>query len=581
MSARPYSKASNIRANSPAQQHQMLSSQATKLQMDMKPTETKALGTLNHSAPKILGKNKKGMSIHLYPRIYLDANPRYPHAPFLSSEEKDKAKYIIAMGQTGTGKTTLLNALTNYLMEVRKEDEFRYHLVEEDLNSTQTQSITSEVNTYAIRPKNKQHPPLVIIDTPGYGDSKGIDKDKEIDNMLMELFTKKVDRIHLICFVAKASSNRLTSVESYIFTKVLNMFGKDVAENFLFMLTFSDGGEPQFKESLQDGSSMVAKIIPTIKEPWALEFNNSVVFQKLDSKNKLVSYYWDIYEESMKQFLEKLKNIKAKSLIRTREVISQRKHLDLVLHSLQTELTRLISVKGMIEDMMEKYKTFVDKMDASKDYMIPYQEPFFVKHPRPTNCTTLCMTCTYTCHKECGLAPGDSKELCSSMEGNYCGTCPKRCHYSSHINTDHIIEWKTRTAYKSSKELEENYFNAKSSKSKAEQVLDGLAGDIEVILIKCVQYQEDIKNCINKLNEIALHNGSFKTLNDYLDMLISNESHLMESGWKSRVENLRAMRKKNDELEKAVNNQTYKTKSKSEIIKEILPGKKSWWEFWK
>ena len=33
------------------------------------------------------------------------------------------------------------------------------------------------------------------------------------------------------------------------------MFGKDIAENFVFMLTFCDGGNPQFVEALQFAGS--------------------------------------------------------------------------------------------------------------------------------------------------------------------------------------------------------------------------------------------------------------------------------------------------------------------------------------
>lgn len=46
------------------------------------------------------------------------------------------------------------------------------------------------------------------------------------------------------------------------------MFGKDIAENFICMLTFCDGGEPAILEGLKEeeskngGGSCFSKIIP-------------------------------------------------------------------------------------------------------------------------------------------------------------------------------------------------------------------------------------------------------------------------------------------------------------------------------
>jgi len=45
-------------------------------------------------------------------------------------------------------------------------------------------------------------------------------------------------------FVVKFSTVRLNAYQKYIFQSVLNLFGKDVANNFCFILTFSDGGDP-------------------------------------------------------------------------------------------------------------------------------------------------------------------------------------------------------------------------------------------------------------------------------------------------------------------------------------------------
>ena len=49
---------------------------------------------------------------------------------------------MIVLGATGSGKTTLLNTIVNYVLGVKREDEFRYIIVDER-GLDQTQSVTS------------------------------------------------------------------------------------------------------------------------------------------------------------------------------------------------------------------------------------------------------------------------------------------------------------------------------------------------------------------------------------------------------------------------------------------------------
>lgn len=57
--------------------------------------------------------------------------------------------------------------------------------------------------------------------------------------------------LHGICFVIKATVNRLTAMEKYIADNVLTHFGIDAKDNFIGMYTFSDGTTPSAKEALR------------------------------------------------------------------------------------------------------------------------------------------------------------------------------------------------------------------------------------------------------------------------------------------------------------------------------------------
>ena len=83
-----------------------------------------------------------------------------------------KCKNIIVIGETGSGKTTLINSFINFLMNIKLTDDFRYVLIDEGQNQNQKESQTSNINSYYILPENKDFPPIKIIDTPGFGDTR-------------------------------------------------------------------------------------------------------------------------------------------------------------------------------------------------------------------------------------------------------------------------------------------------------------------------------------------------------------------------------------------------------------------------
>ena len=94
--------------------------------------------------------------------------------------------------------------------------------------------------------------------------------------------------------MAHSSNLRLTANQNYIFISAMPLFGKDIAENLIPMLTFCYANVPQILDSLVDGDSIFIPILKTIKkyDPWYLKFNNSAIFTSFISQfNKL---FWDM-----------------------------------------------------------------------------------------------------------------------------------------------------------------------------------------------------------------------------------------------------------------------------------------------
>jgi predicted GTPase len=108
--------------------------------------------------------------------------------------ECNTSKTILLTGETGSGKTTWINAMVNYVLGVEWDDPFRFILVDEDVRGgSQANSQTQGVTAYDLHHQNGFRIPfsLTIVDTPGFGDTGGIARDKEITSAIEKLFKHK------------------------------------------------------------------------------------------------------------------------------------------------------------------------------------------------------------------------------------------------------------------------------------------------------------------------------------------------------------------------------------------------------
>uniref|UniRef100_A0A3B5ALB3 Septin-type G domain-containing protein n=1 Tax=Stegastes partitus TaxID=144197 RepID=A0A3B5ALB3_9TELE len=154
-------------------------------------------------------------------------------------------KTILLVGETGAGKSALVNALFNHNMGVKWEDEVWFQIVEEDKRKSQTESQTSDVIVYEFFDfEDETLPyPLTIIDTPGFGDTRGAEHDVVISQRLLDLFRSDdgVHEVNAVGLVLKASDNRLSDRQMYVFDSVMSLFGKNLEENIVALITHSNG----------------------------------------------------------------------------------------------------------------------------------------------------------------------------------------------------------------------------------------------------------------------------------------------------------------------------------------------------
>ena len=134
-----------------------------------------------------------------------------------SAHDFNNAYVVLFCGKTGDGKSTAINAFFNIIKWIKLEDNYRFILIEEQKKEKgQAESQTVGVHLYYLKDYNNK--PIIIIDSQGYGDTRGIKIDDMINKAFRYVFSSLIEHINAICFIAKSNTNRLDIVTKYIFS---------------------------------------------------------------------------------------------------------------------------------------------------------------------------------------------------------------------------------------------------------------------------------------------------------------------------------------------------------------------------
>ena len=371
-----------------------------------------------------------------------DQNHRYRHFEVGRKTELylcKPTKVIMMVGMTGAGKSLMLNNMVNFVYGVSFKDDFRFKLILEedelserrttgDATTSSAHSMTRWVSSYTLHYQEGFRVPysLVLIDTPGFGDTRGVNFDESIGTSIKEFYGNKIQPINemsSIGLVIQSSQSRLTAEQMYVFDSVLNIFGKDVTENICLLFTFADAQPPPALKTVEEEK------IPFPKNG-VFKFNNSAVFASTNTESN--AYYWKFGYDSLEKYFLHLQLVQPVSLTLTKQVLQERETLQQILQALQEWISKGFGKLETIENITRVIMQLKGTMKANKDYTIEtsvdQQETKTVDHS-----ITNCVICNYTCHDPCTVV-GDNKERCHMMKKGKCIKCPGKCPSDAHQN---------------------------------------------------------------------------------------------------------------------------------------------------
>jgi GTPase SAR1 family protein len=216
-------------------------------------------------------------------------------------------RVVFLVGGTGSGKTTLINSLTNYIYDIVQSDYFRFQVVssedERRHNSTlQSSSQTKTVIAYSFHQTRLDYV-LTLVDTPGFGDTQGANVDKQTIGYIRSYFEQEladgINRLYAICLVIKSNETRLTAQFVSELNQVASLFGSDIQSNMFAMITFHDwSGDAPVLTAFRDHE--------TIKFQSYFYINNSGIFAMANTNSHLTptqELFWNKSINSLQQFL--------------------------------------------------------------------------------------------------------------------------------------------------------------------------------------------------------------------------------------------------------------------------------------
>ena len=456
-------------------------------------------------------------------------------------------KVLMLVGATGKGKSTLINRLINHIFGVKSSDDFRFQLVVER-ELSQTESQTKDITKYVIY-KSELLFKLIIIDTPGFGDTAGKMEDEIKLRKIKNLFTSNtIVSIDAICFVANYNDQRLTEYHSYVFYKVATIFGEDVDENFFVMATFCDSTYDA------DFNIKPAPTLNAIKKA-DIPFKNSFPFNNKDIFTKPVGQtdrnHWLTSMISFRLFFDELDKTMPVSLNLSRDIL-EKQHT--ILHAQLPDFVRkLKNSVHMIDEHKENLKAIeraIENPDQNFTYTVTVEKEVMEDIDEPDIYCTRCKNCDRVCHYPCTINNDSKLWWCDIVSWfnlqfrMYCTVCENKCSWKDHEcckkkpvrrtveenRTDHYLKL-TYLIKKGDKKVN----IMKSCEDKMVSAYGGLLKDLE-----------SIQECIDFINIKCLSKNS-TTLEKYMYDIIAQERKDKEDGYVKRItvlENLIASMKK-------------------------------------
>ena len=394
--------------------------------------------------------------------------------------QSSKYQYkMLLIGETGSGKTSFLNLLCNCgTIQTTEFDkaldnfkEFNFATVENEV-SKKMESKTSAATFYKVDLGRFE---IGIIDTPGFGDSRGLDMDKENARLIVDA-VKDQHYINCVCLTINGRQARMSATLKYVLTEVTSILPAQVLTNVIVVCTntadpldlnFDVGSLKEFFGSEIDGKRVFCIENPYCKFDKAKRQSGNISDEKI--KRSLKKGFCET-GEVFKEMCDVMKDFQQ---VHTRqfEVLYEKKQL------VEREVIRLLlsydnqkSIERAITEQEKKVQSALDTKTLNKGFRTTQKVQRWVQDKTSYHNTLCSITGCYSiCHQHCGLPKSFNKEdfkYCAAMGG---GSKCKICHheYAAHHHDETLFKCEVEIVELIDHEMKKKFEDAKTMEDRA------------------------------------------------------------------------------------------------------------------
>ena len=256
-------------------------------------------------------KNDSSLNIYSYP-----LNIEY--------SLNEEAISILFIGPPGHGKSTFINTYVNHLLGISIDDNIRYKLTFGDTEKEKEQTLNKNnlISIYYVRSIKYGNKLFKLIDTHGdnieereggkiiFSSYEKDEKEKQFFSMFKELCTERIGKLNSVVYVIKSSENRENEFQKKFIKNIINLFSRELRNNFLAISTFTDNDEiPDAVRLLEKMDISKEKI--KRNEEWYFSVSSVSYFFPFNKEKKHYRIeMFNFTEQAMENFTKKVLTLK-------------------------------------------------------------------------------------------------------------------------------------------------------------------------------------------------------------------------------------------------------------------------------
>ncbi|XP_011408678.1 PREDICTED: uncharacterized protein LOC105315658 [Amphimedon queenslandica] len=439
---------------------------------------------------------------------------------------------ILLIGETGSGKTSFLNLLCNYgiIQELGINTGIQHfhsfnEIKLENVNCDKMQSKTSDALKYTVSLGDTN---LEIIDTPGFGDSRGIKEDKNHVKRIIDAL-KKEDYVNCVCLIINGRSSRMSATLSYVLSEITSILPKTILNNIIVVFTNTTG----LLQLSFDLGALKHYFGRNLEHSYCIE-NPYCLFEKANEKKGLMSK--ELLAESLKDEFERtaktlnklFATMKSFELVQTNDFLELYKKKEKIEETITLALAKYDTQSELKAEIEETSKKIGDAISESE-----YNEKFkelqstMKKEPQGTNYhNTICSAprCFSNCHEHCSIPPIFEEykfKYCACIDGDYCTVCGH--HYAMHKHLYFKYVDVKHTWWETNPLKEKRFREAKNAEERARLLKKELEEERDAIIKEKEKLFDILIQAIEEFQALGINRSFMKVLQSQVSII---EHHL-------------------------------------------------------